>query len=107
MSLKDGAETVIDQCLDIDKDEKVLVLNDGNDQDLIDSLLEILGKRNIENTLMEYPEPESSGTEPPADITEAMKQFDVVIAPTKNQFLILKLERKLTRPELGLLLCQR
>jgi leucyl aminopeptidase (aminopeptidase T) len=33
---------------------------------------------------MEYPEPESSGTEPPADITEAMKQFDVVIAPTKK-----------------------
>lgn len=82
MSLRDGAETIINQCLNVQKDETVLVLNDGNDQDLIDSLLEVLENRNIEHRLMEYEEPESSGEEPPEEIAEAMKEFDVVIAPT-------------------------
>lgn len=84
MSLRDGAETVLNQCLNVQEDEKVLVLNDGNDQDLINSLLEVLEDRSIEHKLMEYSEPESSGTEPPTEISEAMKQFDIVIAPTKK-----------------------
>jgi len=84
MSLQDGAETVVNQCLDVQEEEKVLILNDGNDQDLIDSLIQVLDERDIENSLMEYPEPESSGTEPPENIKEAMKNFDVVIAPTKK-----------------------
>jgi len=84
MSLRDGAETVVNQCLNVQEDEKVLILNDGNDQDLIDSLIEVLEDRGIEHQLIEYEEPESSGEEPPAKVAEAMKQFDVVIAPTKK-----------------------
>ena len=42
MKLEDGAETIIDQCLKISDDEEVLVLNDSNDQELIDSLVEAL-----------------------------------------------------------------
>lgn len=84
MSLTDGAETILNQCMDIQEDEKVLVLNDGNDQDLINSLLEFLEDRDIENNLMEYEEPQSSGTEPPKEVAEAMKEFDVVVAPTKK-----------------------
>jgi leucyl aminopeptidase (aminopeptidase T) len=84
MSLRDGAETVVNECLDIGEDEKVLILNDGNDQDLIDSLIEVLEDRDIENKLIEYEEPKSSGEEPPTEVLEAMKQFDAVIAPTKK-----------------------
>jgi leucyl aminopeptidase (aminopeptidase T) len=84
MSLRDGAETVINQCMDVHEDERVLILNDGNDQDIIDSLLEVLEARNLDKKLMEYEEPESSGTEPPAQVAEAMKDFDVVIAPTRK-----------------------
>jgi len=84
MSLREGAETILNQCMDVQKDEKVLVLNDGNDQDLIDSLLEMLEDREIEHKLMEYKTPESSGTEPPTEVAEAMKAFDVVIAPTQK-----------------------
>ena len=38
--LLEGAETVVTQCLDISRDENVLILNDGNDQDLLDALME-------------------------------------------------------------------
>lgn len=82
MSLKDGAETIIDQCLDIKSDEKVLVLNDSNDEDLIDSLLDFLESRGLEYELIEYEEPESHGAELPEKVADAMKNFDVVIAPT-------------------------
>lgn len=84
MNLRAGAETVVNQYLDVQEDEKVLVLNDGNDQDLIDSLLEVLEERDIENRLIEYETPESSGEEPPAEVADAMKEFDVVIAPTQK-----------------------
>ena len=84
MSLRDGAETVLNQCLDVRDDEKVLILNDGNDQDLINSLIEVLEERDVKYILMGYREPESSGTEPPKEVSDAMKDFDVVIAPTNK-----------------------
>jgi leucyl aminopeptidase (aminopeptidase T) len=82
MSLKKGAQKIIEECLQIEKDEKTLVLNDGNDQDLIDSLLEVLKENGIEHELLEYEEPENQGEEPPAKVAEEMKKADVVIAPT-------------------------
>lgn len=84
MSLRDGAETVINQCLNVRGNERVLVLNDGNDQDLIDSLLEVLSDQGIENELVEYEEPEDHGQDPPGNVAEQMKNFDVVIAPTRK-----------------------
>ncbi len=84
MSLRDGANTVLNQCMNVQKDEKVLILNDGNDQDLINSLIEVLEDKGIEHSLMEYEQPESSGEEPPNEVADAMKNFDVVIAPTQK-----------------------
>ena len=82
MSLRDGARTILDQCMSVQNDESVLIVNDGNDQDLINSLMEELEERSIEHELIDYEEPESSGVEPPKEVAEAMKKFDVVIAPT-------------------------
>lgn len=84
MSLSDGAETISNQCLNIKEEEKVLVLNDGNDQDLIDSIIEILEEEGCSFELLEYPESERSGVEPPKEVAEEMKQADVFIAPTKK-----------------------
>ncbi|PSG98619.1 MAG: leucyl aminopeptidase [Nanohaloarchaea archaeon SW_7_43_1] len=82
MSLKEGAETVVNQCMDIESGEEVLVLNDGNDQDLINSLLEVLDNVGADYRLMEYEEPENHGEEPPQEVAESMKEADAVIAPT-------------------------
>lgn len=84
MSLEDGARTVIDQCLDVKPDETVLVLNDGNDEDIIEALLDAARDKAAIVALKEYEEPENHGEEPPKEIAEAMKDFDVVIAPTKK-----------------------
>lgn len=82
MSLREGAETVINECLDVKSDEKVVVLNDGNDEEIIDSLLEVLEKRGVEHELVEYEAPENQGEEPPEFAAVAMKEADVFIAPT-------------------------
>jgi len=82
MSLSTGAETVINQCLDVKEDETVLVLNDSNDEDIINSLLGVLESTGLEYKLIEFEEPENHGEEPPEHVADAMKDFDVVIAPT-------------------------
>lgn len=81
-SLRDGAETIVEQCLNIQKEESVLVLNDGNDQDLIDALTGFLEEGGYNYDLLEYPEPENHGVEPPENVAREMKNHDVVIAPT-------------------------
>ena len=84
MSLKEGAETVVNQCLNVKPGETVLVLNDGNDEELNEALLEASREKASIVALKEYEEPENHGEEPPEEIAEAMKDFNVVIAPTKK-----------------------
>ena len=84
MSLKEGAETVVNQCLNVKPGETVLVLNDGNDEELIEALLAASREKASIVALKEYQEPENHGEEPPEEIAEAMKDFNVVIAPTKK-----------------------
>lgn len=84
MSLSEGAETVVKQCLDVKSGEEVVVLNDGNDQDLIDPIIEVLEEVGADYQLIEYEEPENHGEEPPERVSEAMEQAEVVIAPTKK-----------------------
>jgi leucyl aminopeptidase (aminopeptidase T) len=84
MSLKEGAHTVINQCLDVKPDETVLILNDSNDEDIIEALLEAAREKAAVVALKEFEEPENHGEEPPQEIADAMKDFDVVIAPTKK-----------------------
>ena len=82
--LLEGAETVVKQCLNISEDENVLILNDGNDQDLLDALMEKAQENAALVAYKEYEEPENHGEEPPQEVADAMKTFDVVIAPTNK-----------------------
>ena len=84
MSLRSGAETIVNQCLKIQEDEEVLVLNDGNDEEIINSLLDVLEESGAEYELLIFEEPDNHGEEPPAEVAERMKKVDVVIAPTKK-----------------------
>ncbi|MFB6216927.1 MAG: aminopeptidase, partial [Candidatus Aenigmatarchaeota archaeon] len=62
--------------------ESVLVLNDSNDEELIESLLDVLADRDIEHELVRYEEPEKQGQEPPKFVAKKMKKSNVFIAPT-------------------------
>lgn len=84
MSLRKGAETVVNQCLAISEDEKVVIVNDGNDQELVDALMDVLSEVTDDYRLLEYEEPENHGEEPPERIAKALKDSDVFIAPTNK-----------------------
>ncbi|MFB6145947.1 MAG: aminopeptidase [Candidatus Nanohaloarchaea archaeon] len=84
MSLRKGAETVIRQCLNVQEDEEVVIVTDGIDQGIIDSLVNVSREQAADTELIEYPEPENHGQEPPQRVAEAMKESDVFIAPTKK-----------------------
>lgn len=82
--LDEGADTIVDQCLKIQEDEYVVVVNDGNDQELIDALMEKVSEATESYELVEYPEPSEHGEEPPQRVAEKLKSADVFIAPTKK-----------------------
>ncbi|MFB6189974.1 MAG: aminopeptidase [Candidatus Nanohaloarchaea archaeon] len=82
MTPRDGAGTVVDECLDISEEERVVVPDDGHVPGLIESLLELLEERSIEFERLEYEEPDRQGQEPPRRVAEEMKQADVFVAPT-------------------------
>lgn len=82
--LLDGAETVVNQCLKVQEDETFLVLNDGNEEALVEALMEEARKEAAIVALKEYDEPDNHGEEPPSEIASAMEDFDVVVAPTKK-----------------------
>jgi leucyl aminopeptidase (aminopeptidase T) len=81
MKMRKGAEAVVKQCLNVQEGEKVVLVNDGNDPDIIEALKEVVSEEG-ELEYHEYQEPDTSGTEPPEEVAEAMKDSDVFIAPT-------------------------
>lgn len=84
MTIRDGAETIVNQCLNVQPDEHVVVLNDANDEELLGALLNAVQDATDHVEYMTYPEPENHGEEPPERVAEAMRESDVSIAPTKK-----------------------
>lgn len=84
MSIRGGAKTVVNQCLDICGDESVVVPDDGNEPELLDELMEVLEEAAGAADRLRYEEPENHGQEPPKRVAEAMKEADVFIAPTSK-----------------------
>ena len=82
MSFREGAETIVKQCLNVQRDEHVLVLNDSNDQEFIDALMDVLEGEAGLALYKQFEELENHGDEPPEEVARAMKDADVVIAPT-------------------------
>ncbi len=72
----------MNQSLDIKEDESVVVLNDSNDMELVESVNEVLSDSEIDYEYVEYEEPERQGEEPPPEVAKIMKEKDVFIAPT-------------------------
>lgn len=84
MSLRKGAEVVVNQCLNVSKDENVVVVTDGIDEGIINALMDVVEENSSSSKLIEYEEPENHGEEPPENVAEAMRSSDVFIAPTRK-----------------------
>lgn len=86
-SWDDGAKTIVNQSLSVNSEETVLLLDDGNNQDMIDALLHQLDNTLNESGKLDYikiPKLDSHGQEPPKEVAEAMESADVFIAPTSK-----------------------
>ena len=75
-------QTVLVGCLGVRKAEEVLILTDPARRPIADALVEGARELESETVLMEMIEREMHGNEPPDFVAAAMRECDVLIAPT-------------------------
>lgn len=81
-SLDKASIIAIKECMGVKKNEKVLVITDEQKREIGYSLYENAINLGIEALLIEMKSRQYNGEEPPAEIAELMKRFDVVLCPT-------------------------
>jgi len=70
--------------MNVKTEETVLILDDGNDSEIVEALTKAAEKKAAIVAVKKYEELENHGEEPPKEIADAMKDFHVVIAPTSK-----------------------
>ncbi|MBM7622678.1 aminopeptidase [Sporohalobacter salinus] len=80
--LEEAAKTVIEDCMDISEEETVLIVTDDYLFEVGQVLFELAKTRAKEAVLTEITIRENDGEEPPAEVSELMQQFDVILLPT-------------------------
>lgn len=84
MSLRNGAEYIVKKYMDVQPDEFAVIVNDGNDSDLMQALIDVLQDVTENYAYVKYPEPENHGAEPPGYVADILQTADVGIAPTRK-----------------------
>lgn len=82
MTLRDAAETAIDQCCALDDDESAVIVTDEKRRPIGEALYEVAAERTDEASIIEFPVGGQHGAEPPEPVAAAMKASDVFLAPT-------------------------
>ena len=80
--LMDAAKAAVEQCLNVKKGERVLVVIDSLQMEIGSALVEAARAAGAETMLMEMSPRENHGQEPPDAVAAAMLEADVVIMPT-------------------------
>lgn len=83
MSLQKGAEVVLKDCMGVKQKEKVLIVTDDEKEEIGRALYEAASKISDNTVMVLFKPRDISGTEPPAQVAEAMKNSDLVICPIK------------------------
>ena len=78
------ALNVLKKCLNIKKNENVLIITDKNKGKIADYFFKAATKLANNVVLAKIPVAKVHGTEPPAKIAKFMKKFDVILAPTSK-----------------------
>lgn len=81
MSYEKAAKVILGQCLNVQKNEKVLIISDKNTQDIGQEIFEE-ARKIADAEFVLIPVGHHSGEEPPKDVAKKILDFDVVIAPT-------------------------
>lgn len=82
MTLIDRAKKILVDCMGVRPGEQVLIVTDDIKQPIGLSLYQAAGALGAEALLMQMGQREVSGQEPPAAVAAAMREADVVLAPT-------------------------
>ncbi|MFB6268755.1 MAG: aminopeptidase [Halobacterium sp.] len=82
MSLREAAETAVEQCLGLAADESCVVVTDDHRQPIGEALYEVASEVTDDAALLRYPPGDQHGEEPPSPVAAAMKDADVFLAPT-------------------------
>lgn len=77
-----AAEIALRDCLALKEDETLLVLTDDQTIEIGSALFQVGKQMAKESAMLVMPEREVNGQEPPDEISELMKKYDVVICPT-------------------------
>lgn len=81
-NLREGAETAVVQCMDVSEDDEVLIVTDEKRKDIAEAIREVSLEESDETVFMDIEETDQHGAEPPRSVASAMKDADVVLAPT-------------------------
>ena len=84
MSGKSGYRIVLEDCMNVKENETLLILTDDNKIEIGRSLYDEAKKLAKEAVLMVMSPRKVSGEEPPKEVAEAMKNFDVIVCPTST-----------------------
>lgn len=75
---------IILNCLDVKKEDRILIISDKKTYWLSKELVQIIFKNGNRFKLVDIPIPEVSGVEPPKKVADEMLEYDVIIAPTSE-----------------------
>lgn len=84
MNEKSGYRIVVEDCMAVKENETVLILTDDKKIEIGNQLYEEAKELAKEAVLMVMKPRKVSGEEPPKEVAEAMKNFDVIICPTST-----------------------
>ncbi len=82
--MKSAAETVVKSCMNINSDERVLVITDEPCRTIGEKLWEAAGETGAEALLTEIKPRKNHGEEPPEPLSGMMKNVEAVLAPTSR-----------------------
>ena len=77
-----SAQTALQVCLGLQNNERLLIVSDPNKQKIAQAFFNAGQEMASHVLLVQIPVAEVNGQEPPQDVAELMKKYDVIVCPT-------------------------
>ncbi|MEF8772819.1 aminopeptidase [Halodesulfurarchaeum sp.] len=84
MGFQPGAETAIHQCLDVQSDDRCLIITDEDRLPIGEALYDVARSVTDDAVLLTYPPGDQHGEEPPDPVAGALAEADAFLAPTSK-----------------------
>jgi leucyl aminopeptidase (aminopeptidase T) len=84
MGFQPGAKTAIHQCLDLQSDDRCLIITDKDRLPIGEALYDVARSVTDDAVLLTYPPGDQHGEEPPDPVAGALAEADAFLAPTSK-----------------------